>query len=381
MKRDKPSKPEENKAAGRSAEQPKSQGGHSSDPEKIALGEWADRKRPVRRTFPGPGMLDVALRVAMDRSPYAELIVHAKESLDKEICGVLVGDVCEDDDGLFVHIKAIIRGDAAQQASTHVTYTQETWTAIHQTMEDKYRKLQIVGWYHSHPGYGVQFSEMDRFIQKNFFYGATQLGLVIDPLGGDIAICVNTEAGLQNIAQFWVDGRELRCEIPSAAADGSESSAGGSNELQQRLESVENRLNQAIRALDDTRTHIYRVVLSLGMLISAGVIVLVGYFIYQSYFKAVNPPEIRSYAKVPVKIGDKVVLLGIAVVSWEVPPELIPVPPGSEQKSDQSSSASGSQPDTSRRADAQPGAPENSNTEKSTPPDPDGRSKEANNGR
>src|SRR6185436_11598002 len=142
-----------------------------------------------------------------------------KESLDKEICGVLVGDVCEDDEGSFVHIKAIIRGDSAQQGSTHVTYTQETWTASHKTMEERYRKLQIVGWYHSHPGYGVQFSEMDRFIQKNFFSGPTQLGLVIDPLGGDVSICVNTDAGLENIGQFWVDGREQRFQLPPSCSN------------------------------------------------------------------------------------------------------------------------------------------------------------------
>lgn len=373
MKGDKTPKPDQKKAAGGFADQTKSQGGQPPETEKIALGEWTDRRRPIRRTFPGPGMLDVALRVAMDRSPYAELIAHAKESLDKEICGVLVGDVCEDDEGSFVHIKAIIRGYAAQQGSTHVTYTQETWTAIHETMEDKYRKQQIVGWYHSHPGYGVQFSEMDQFIQKNFFYGPTQLGLVIDPLGGDVSICVNTGEGLQNIAQFWVDGRELRCEVPAAEAAGSGSSASGANDLQQRLEAVENRLSQAIRALDDTRTHMYRVVLSLGMLIGAAVVVMVGYFIYSSYFKAMSPPAIRSYAQVPVKIGDKVVLLGIAVVSWDVPPELVPGPQEPEQESGKSDSGSDAQPETEGQNGQHPVAPGNSNTEKATSPEAAGQ--------
>jgi len=368
MKRDKTSKPD-NKGADRPADQTKSPGAQTPNTEDIALGEWADRKRPVRRTFPGPTMLDVTLRVAMDRSPYAELIAHAKESLDKEICGVLVGDVCEDDEGSFVHIKAIIRGDSAQQGSTHVTYTQETWTAIHKTMEERYRKLQIVGWYHSHPGYGVQFSEMDRFIQKNFFSGPTQLGLVIDPLGGDVSICVNTDAGLENIGQFWVDGREQRCQLPAAvSSSGAASSVPASAELQQRLASVENRLNQAIRALDETRTHIYRVVLSMGMLIGVAVVFLVGYSVYSSYFRPLTPPEVRSFAPVPVKIGDKVVLLGVGIVSWEVPPELIPKEP--EQKSDKNNSASDVRRDTPAQGDQQSGGSANSNAEKPASQDP-----------
>src|SRR5262249_38491177 len=76
----------------------------------LSVGEWTGRKRPIYRKFPGPRMADAAFRIALDREPFAELTAHAKGSLDREVCGVLVGDVCEDDEGLFLHIKAIIRG-------------------------------------------------------------------------------------------------------------------------------------------------------------------------------------------------------------------------------------------------------------------------------
>src|SRR5262245_43240608 len=113
----------------------------------------------VERTFPGPRNANVKLRVAMERGPYAELIAHAKESLDAEVCGVLAGQVCVDDEGTFVHVEAVIRGAAATQSSTHVTFTQATWNNIHATLERNYPKLKIVGWYHTHPGFGVEFSE------------------------------------------------------------------------------------------------------------------------------------------------------------------------------------------------------------------------------
>jgi hypothetical protein len=135
------------------------------------------------------------------------------------------------------------------------------------------------------------------------------------------------------------------------------------------LESVENRLNQAIRALDDTRTYIYRVVLSLGMLIGVSVVAAVGYSIYSSYFRPMTPPEIRSYAPVPIKIGDKVVLLGVGVVSWEVPPELIPAPKEPEQKSDKNGSASDIRRETPGQSDQPAGGPGNSNSEKPASPD------------
>ena len=43
----------------------------------------------------------------------------------------------------------------------------------------KYVEPQIVGWYHSHPGFGAFFSEIDRQTQKVWRYNA-QIALVID---------------------------------------------------------------------------------------------------------------------------------------------------------------------------------------------------------
>ena len=66
-------------------------------------------------------------------------------------------------------VEATIRGDAARKGPTHVTFTQETWTQIHKDKDERHPKRQIVGWYHTHPGFGVEFSEMDLFVQRNFF--------------------------------------------------------------------------------------------------------------------------------------------------------------------------------------------------------------------
>ena len=137
----------------------------------VSVKEPVAPEKPLRRNFPGPRGAQATLRVAVDRKANAELIAHAKESLNAEICGVLAGRVCTDDEGTFVHVEAAVRGSAASGGSTHVTFTHATWNAIHQTMEREHPELRIVGWYHSHPGFGVEFSEMDLFIQKNFFPG------------------------------------------------------------------------------------------------------------------------------------------------------------------------------------------------------------------
>lgn len=292
--------------------------------DQLAASGWSERKRPAWRAFPGPRMLKVALRVAVERIAYAELIAHAKETLDSEVCGVLVGEVYEDDEGAFVHIKDIIRGAAAEQASTHVTYTQETWNLIHETMEKRFPKSQIVGWYHSHPGYGVEFSEMDQFIQKNFFSGATQVGLVLDPLSGEVGLCMNANGEINYINRFWVEGREQRAAVPGSRAGGATPSDPATGGLQDRLEAVEVRLEQTIRAFDEMRTTIYRFVLTVGMIVGVGVVFVIGYTIYSNYAKTAGPPALHSYAQLPLKVGDKVILLGVEVVGWQIASEARP---------------------------------------------------------
>jgi proteasome lid subunit RPN8/RPN11 len=292
--------------------------------ERIFLRDAANAPKPVRREFPGPRNADAALRVAIERRAYADLIAHAKASLEAEVCGVLAGEICEDAQGIFVHVETVIRGSAATEASTHVTFTQATWNAIHKTLEQDFPKLRIVGWYHTHPGFGVEFSDMDLFIQKNFFSGPAQIALVTDPLNGAVAICVNTSLGARYLPRFWVDGREQHGLIPSRdhhMPDASNADPGpaASNLAFQNLEA---RVSQLVLALDEQRASYYRFLLFCGTVFCLAVIATAGYFIYTAHTSKLEPPRLNAYVPVPIQIGDKTVLVGVGVMEWNVPDEL-----------------------------------------------------------
>jgi proteasome lid subunit RPN8/RPN11 len=260
--------------------------------------------------------------VALERSAYADLIAHAKESLEVEICGVLAGQVCEDDEGVFLHVEEMIRGTAANQGSTHVTFTQATWNAIHKTLESDYPKLRILGWYHTHPGFGVEFSEMDLFIQKNFFPGPTQIALVIDPLSGAVAIAVNTARGIEYLSRFWVDGREQLCRPPERAAVNGPTASPQPGDTAKSILALESRVAQLIQAVDDLRTSYHRFLTFVGIVFCLAIIATIGYTVYRQFTARFEPPKLTSFVPVPVQIGDKTVLLGVGVVEWQVPPEL-----------------------------------------------------------
>jgi proteasome lid subunit RPN8/RPN11 len=293
--------------------------------EKITIQTDAEGARPLRRDFPGPRSADVALRVAVERRANAELVAHAKESLEVEVCGVLIGQTCEDAEGIFVHIAAIIRGDAASETSTHVTFTQNTWNTIHKTLERDYPQLKIVGWYHTHPGFGVEFSEMDLFIQKNFFPGPAQIALVTDPLTGAVAICINTPQGIRYLPKYWLDGREHPCRVPVRSKDTSEkgkASSNSSDATSDDISRLETRLSQLIQTVDQQRAWQHNYMLFCGAVFCIAVLCGIGYFIFRTYASQLEPPRIQSAFSIPIQVGDKTVMLGVGVLEWKVPDEL-----------------------------------------------------------
>jgi len=131
-------------------------------------------------SFPVPR--SASFRVHFDPLAYAGMTAHATEDVSFEICGVLVGDWGRDADGPFVTVRNYVRCDSAAKKFAEVTFTHESWSHINKEMDTKFQDQRIVGWYHSHPNFGIFLSDRDVFIQQNFFSGPGQIALVIDPV-------------------------------------------------------------------------------------------------------------------------------------------------------------------------------------------------------
>src|SRR5262250_1130935 len=116
-------------------------------------------------------------RVTIEGEVLRQIRQHARSNSKTEVCGVLIGE--ENASGL--NITARIAGLNAAQAGTYVTFTQDTWEHIYKIKDKEYPDARIVGWYHSHPGFGVFLSDHDTFIHKNFFSAALQVAWVYDP--------------------------------------------------------------------------------------------------------------------------------------------------------------------------------------------------------
>jgi proteasome lid subunit RPN8/RPN11 len=110
----------------------------------------------------------------------AKVEEHCFSRIDVEVGGFLIGSL----DGSTTKIVDARPALAATSAQTHLTFTHEAWDEVLPLMETEYPGLGIVGWYHSHPGFGVFLSDYDIFIQENFFSSPGQVALVVDPIAG-----------------------------------------------------------------------------------------------------------------------------------------------------------------------------------------------------
>jgi proteasome lid subunit RPN8/RPN11 len=115
--------------------------------------------------------------VVMEAEVLRKIRQHARTSMKAEVCGVLIGNSEQE----RMTVEACISGINAAQGGAHVTFTQDTWEHIYKIKDKDFPDHKIVGWYHSHPGFGVFLSEHDLFIQQNFFSNPQQVAWVFDP--------------------------------------------------------------------------------------------------------------------------------------------------------------------------------------------------------
>ena len=140
----------------------------------------AIRKEECRESkLPNGGELNGSHTVVL-QSVINEIKEHGRSSMHAEVCGVLVGFLCWDGEP-YLLIDGRIEGKHASHQSGSVTFTSETWDFIHEELAAKYPDRKIVGWYHTHPGFGIFLSNMDAFIHENFFSLPWEPAYVFDP--------------------------------------------------------------------------------------------------------------------------------------------------------------------------------------------------------
>lgn len=179
-----------------------------------------DLARESLTTVPFPAERGETFRVHITDRVHQGVWQHASADTSHEICGVLVGNWARDADGPYAQITEFIRCDNAAQKFAEVTFTHESWAQINGEMDTKYRDLRIIGWYHSHPNFGIFLSDRDCFIQEHFFSGPGQIALVVDPVRKTEGIFEWRRGKPTPIHHYWVANRILSGDAHQAPPPG-----------------------------------------------------------------------------------------------------------------------------------------------------------------
>lgn len=155
---------------------------------------------------------------------------HAKQDTSVEICGVLVGHWRQDENGPYAVVTNFIQCESATSKFAEVTFTHDSWSQINDEMDSKYADARIVGWYHSHPDFGIFLSDRDCFIHEHFFSNPGQVAYVIDPIRELEGMFAWRQGKPTPLPHYWVGDTIERSDtgaarlsaspLPHAAGDG-----------------------------------------------------------------------------------------------------------------------------------------------------------------
>jgi proteasome lid subunit RPN8/RPN11 len=155
-------------------------------------------------------------RVHLGEAAFDQAVARGTEDADREIGGILVGRLCRDAGGPYVRVDTTIDALHAEEKGTELTFTHETWAHVHEIMDRDHTDRQIVGWYHTHPGFGVFLSDRDRFIHQSFFDLPHQIALVYDPKSREHGVFTWREGEPERCRRYWIGTREQTWEPPMA---------------------------------------------------------------------------------------------------------------------------------------------------------------------
>lgn len=195
--------------------------------------------------------VEYEFRVFIDETAFDRICNSADDT--REVGGILVGDVLRDENGPFLRVDDIIEALHAEESGTELTITHATWNHIHEQMDTTFTGKRILGWYHTHPNFGIFLSERDQFIQQSFFNLPFQIALVYDPVRRTHGVFTWRESKPWRIRQYWIGTRQHFWDEPRETSEPAETKTetAGAPKAHASETNVDPRVNQVSPSLAD----------------------------------------------------------------------------------------------------------------------------------
>jgi proteasome lid subunit RPN8/RPN11 len=129
------------------------------------------------------------LATLINAEAYRHVREHALATPEIEVFGLLVGEFFEDPQGRrFVLAERTLAAEGARAERASVQVDHEGWIGLMDRRDKECPSLRVVGWYHSHPGWGIFFSGADKQTHRFVFFAPHHVGLVFDPTSGEAGV-------------------------------------------------------------------------------------------------------------------------------------------------------------------------------------------------
>jgi len=156
------------------------------DIEHIKPHEWlsSEMRASYAERLDGKGAFDLYI----SKTAVEKMLNHTKRfgRLRKEAMGFMLGDICEHEGRRFVMVRDIVTG-ALLSSADRVRFDNESYYELFSELDSSGFDYVIVGWYHSHPGYGCFMSSVDLNTQVTSFHESFHSAIVVDPITKEIA--------------------------------------------------------------------------------------------------------------------------------------------------------------------------------------------------
>lgn len=134
-----------------------------------------------------------SLFVLLDQGAWQKIKEHAARFLAGaerggalECAGLLAGHAYYDPDRqvTVVEVRAAVETQAESQGPGSVRIAPQDFHAARQQIDQQ--GMRVVGWYHTHPNYGIFLSSDDKLVIQSLFNASYHVALVYDPIRNEV---------------------------------------------------------------------------------------------------------------------------------------------------------------------------------------------------
>lgn len=154
------------------------------------------------------GVTENYLKIYVNKSVYKAIWEHANSEPRDEVGGALIGYYCKAEETRFLVVTDVLNMPSEYFKSAAVLkFTTDFICHLDDYMERvnvTYENLLRLGFYHTHPGYGVFLSGTDTKTFKGIFKNDWQIAMVVDPVNEDEGVFFWTEEGISKKNAFYV---------------------------------------------------------------------------------------------------------------------------------------------------------------------------------